>query len=134
MVPITISSVTYYGMLLNSKYKDSDGEHPDGVWNIFHYGDDEVKYATQLGRSEIHSATELRQIRKAALREISSSADDNAATGTVDLVVREASVSGCTSSIAEAEGKQVSLKKDYVQYAKGSLTQTSIGIGSAHGQ
>ena len=57
-------------MPLNSKYKDSDGDHPDGIYPLSKFQTQSVDVACNLGDSEALDNFELDGIHRAAMRDM----------------------------------------------------------------
>ena len=74
------------GMLLNSRFVDKYGQHPDGVIRLFHYGDEASTFVQTVGSSDVHSQDELQQIARSGAREVSLQSNP-AAAGSSDAGV-----------------------------------------------
>ena len=91
------------GMLLNSKYVDSDGVHPDGVVKIFNYGDESVQFAKQLGSDDVHGQQDMAHILNTAVSEVqvrTKQADDSGCT--IKLLKRNAAKTCSSTSILKS--------------------------------
>ena len=73
------------GMLLNSRYKDKHGMHPDGVGKLMDYGDDRTEADAEVASNAVHSDKQMASITTAALKEVMLKSKTNATTGTVTV-------------------------------------------------
>ena len=84
------------GMILNSKYVDEDGHHPDGCIELESFGTEACKVQLRVASSDVHSQSEIAQIAKASSREVHSRAIADAQSGAVQFKRRAQTQSGGT--------------------------------------